>query len=155
MCKGLVKIVRSLSSVPLDTMKCLSNCAQDVLDSLGSEKLQEIAAKIPDLSKYFLDDSEGQLREEGIMDNYDNPRFETGDSRIADKDNRTQCQQRVVVLNSKGARKRRRDWIEKKNSQNSQQQSEGSGNDTGDPCGVDFRGFGLSDRTFGGGSPTC
>jgi hypothetical protein len=102
-CKGLVKIVRSISSVmchsiiahgferigvaPLDTMKCLSNCAHDVLDSLGSEKLQEIAAKVPDLPKYFLDDNEGQLRE-GIMDNYDITRFETGDSRrTTDKDN--------------------------------------------------------------------
>jgi hypothetical protein len=73
-------------------------------------------AKIPDLSKYFVDNDVGQLTEV-VMDSFGIPRFETNDKRTTDKDQRTQSQQRAVVLNSAGARDRRKRWIQSRRGQ--------------------------------------
>jgi hypothetical protein len=129
--KGLVKLIRSLSIVvnhkivahgfervglyPLSVKKCLSNCSKDVLNTISPEELDNIEEKIPELAKYFLDSSEGQLREE-VMDQYNIRRFDVNDRRTLDKDKRCQSHQRAVVLNSFGAIKRRKAWLESRKS---------------------------------------
>jgi hypothetical protein len=63
----------------------------------------------------FTNDIIGQLTEE-VMDLNGIPTCENNDKRTSIKDKRTQCQQRAIVLNSKGARERRKRWIEARKS---------------------------------------
>lgn len=127
--EGLVRIARSLAHVvtfdivangfkrigldPVDPQLCFANCRQDILESIGKTKLDDVALKIPDMAEHFKDSHEGELRED-VMDEFGVPTVEIDDRRKLPKHNRTQSHQRAVVLNPSGARKRRKEYLAKR-----------------------------------------
>jgi hypothetical protein len=70
--KGVVKVVRSLGKVvnpqivmhgferigvyPLNHKKCISNCDKSILETFDAEDIDNMVAKIPELSNHFLDE---------------------------------------------------------------------------------------------------
>jgi hypothetical protein len=139
--KGMVKIVKSLARVvnfqiiihgfnrigvyPLSAEKCLSNCDESVLKQFDAEMIEEIIFKIPGLVEQLLDESNGGQVTEQVMDEVGIPSIERDDRRTTPKDQRTQNQQRAVMLNHPAARKRRKEWLSTKKMREEQKRTKG------------------------------
>lgn len=142
----MVKIVKSLARVvnfqiiihgfnrigvyPLSAEKCLSNCDESVLKQFDAEMIEEIIYKIPGLVEHLLDESNGGQVTEQVMDEVGIPSIERDDRRTTPKDQRTQNQQRAVMLNHPAARKRRKEWLSTKKMREEQKKDK-----RGDTCG--------------------
>ena len=123
--KGVAKIARTLARVvnyqtvvhgfsrigayPLSTSKCLENCDKKVLEEFSKETIDNIIVHMLELQNRFVE--VGQITE-AEMHAFGIPVISSNDKRKAPKDQRTQCQQRAVLLSNPESRKRRREWID-------------------------------------------
>lgn len=125
--KGLIKVARSLARVvnfqivshgfqrigvyPLDHTRCIRNMDEQVLRQYDKVTLDSIIAKIPQLAEVYLDEETGGQISESQMDEFGIPRTVNDDKRSAPKDQRSQSNQRAVMLSNPASRKRRKEWV--------------------------------------------
>jgi hypothetical protein len=97
---------------PLNHKTCISNCDKTVLQTFDGDTIEHIISKIPELSKHFLDEDNGGRVTEAQMDVVGIPTIQNDDKRSTSKDERTQSEERAVIISNPAARKRRKDWIQ-------------------------------------------
>lgn len=128
--KGVVKIVRSLNKVvnlhvvshgfqriglyPLNTRKCLENMDTAALKAFSKEQIDSIVEKVPELAVAFLDEEKGGQITEAQFDEAGIPQCMTDDRRTLPKDARCLSHQRAVLISNPASRKRRQEWLKKK-----------------------------------------